>query len=256
MDSRYLIEALDLAESIALEIDSDAKFEEFLQGIHGKPTNHSAMKAHGWWYYEFEDLNGNINTFYCHAYTDDEAYDVSYNGKYLADLLPKDHPRGYFTSVQELIDAYNKKLQTKEIEDEGGLAAQLQMEDKNTNKWGIHGDYARYTMSYGNSFKYDDIFEYDKQLTSYAKKINRQVGIDGFRSTRMYYPDEEVNKKDLVPNISVNKVWRYTLDPNILLVSLTGYHILTTESRFISDLENIKSEKMFKEPELHITYWP
>lgn len=221
-ESLYRVSGIKLNES-NLEINSDAKFREFLHGIHGNDTDTVPYRKNGWWYYQFKDPNGDINTFFCHAYSDDEAYDASYNKKFLADKLPKDHARGYFTSVQELISAYNKKVQTKNIKNEGNLASQLDMEERNTNMYGIHGDYARYTMSYGNGFKYDNLFDYDKQLTSYTKKLNK--------------------KFNFIPNGNVNKIWRYKNDPKILLVSLTKYHILTTEERFLSDLSKINSNR-------------
>lgn len=215
-ESLFRVVNIKLNES-NLEVDSDAKFREFLYGIHGSETNATPYRQNGWWYYQFKDSNGDINTFFCCAY-DDESYDASYNKKFLADKLP-----GYFKSVQELISAYNRKAQAKSIKNEGNLASLLDMEERDTNMYGIHGDYARYTLSYGNGFKYNDLFDYDKELTSYTTRLNK--------------------KFNFVPDGRVNKIWRYKNDPNILLVSLTKYHILTTEKRFLSDLSKINSDR-------------
>ncbi len=105
-ESLYRISGLELTEAPVKEIDSDTKFNEFLSYINGKDTGEPPYRENGWWYYEFEDSKGNINTFFCHAYNY-EAYDASYNHKYLADRLKTSH---YFNNVKALAISYNKRI--------------------------------------------------------------------------------------------------------------------------------------------------
>lgn len=224
------------------KIPPDQAFDMFLVGTNSVSTGKSPKKTDSLpqYYmqqeidYEFEAYDGTINIFKVYKYPDAFTYNASYNGKWLTDLF---RFNGY--TVQETIEFFNRALKlednTNEINNMGGLAAKMDMVDKDTFRYGIHGDFARYRMSYGNGFKYKDIFKRDPRLAGYARYINKTYGLDGFFRND---PND--------PNIRVNGVWRNIDDPDILLVSVTGYHVLTTEERFISDLEEFERKALEK----------
>lgn len=115
----------------------------------------------------------------------------------------------FIMKFNEMIDTAKLKIQDDEIDDFPELAKTLKMEyhdvAKKVGDVVFHSMFSREAMSYGNGFKYKDIFSSDNYL--------KTIGGD-----------------------EVRKVWRYKDDPEILLVHTPGFNFLTTEDQYLKDL--------------------
>lgn len=130
------------------------------------------------------------------------------------------------SELDNIITYLNRFIRSKaEKVSDSYLAKKFGMTDKNTDYYGLRGMFARYTMAFGDSFKYSDDCEYDKQITSILKKVFKKSHLPAINNS---------NKE-----ATVNKVWRLNINPKILLVSTTGYHFLTTENDLYEDVKKL-----------------
>ena len=133
--------------------------------------------------------------------------------------------------LDKIVKVFNQFVKTRKpkLNKSGGFIEELEsilgMVDENTEQYGLRGIAARYKMSYQGNFKYGDLFEVDPEYTKFAKSIFRQAQIPA----------------PLKGVVAINKVWSCKDDPDILLVSATNYHFLTTRADFDEDLENIRN---------------
>lgn len=172
----------------------------------------------------------------------------SYNNSSYFDVKRWSSCRGNYNMVKlnskqdidSAIASFNHFIMSKSKNNFGsgeGLAKKFSMTDKDTEYYGLHGSYARYTMAVADGFKYNDDCEYDKEITSILKKVFKKMQFPAINNTS---------------NIAkVNKVWRLNSNPRILLVSTTGYHFLTPEETLYEDtkklIDQIKSKDEISE---------
>lgn len=148
--------------------------------------------------------------FLCKKYSYKDALDRI---EELLDLDTQMHDIANDKRKEYQLEIEAKELASKEKEEaenfpELAKTLKMQYHDKEAN--GFRSLFSRDKLSYGNGFKYNDIFKKDNSL------------------------------KKMAENPIVRAVWRYVDDPNLLLVATPGFNFLTTYDMFIEDINNLK----------------
>ena len=121
---------------------------------------------------------------------------------------------GYLENeVKTVVFGYKNKFPTDYEE----LCILTEMTNLGT-KYGLSSIAYRTKMSYGEGFKYYQVFTVSSKLLKLIKNKFPEISSD------------------------VKKVWTYDKDSNILLINMPGYNFLTTVDMLINDLNITKTE--------------